>query len=61
MVDAGPEPMYEEKKRVTPHPWSLSLSSNLSLLNAYKSAFVLVGFVPVSFCPSGLLSSGLLS
>ena len=57
----GPSLRMKKKKRVTPHPWSLSLSSNLSLLNAYKSAFVLVGFVPVSFCPSGLLSSGLLS
>ena len=49
MVDAGPEPTYEEKMRVP--PWGLSISSNLSLLNAYKWAFVLVGF-----CPSGLLS-----
>ena len=32
-------------------PSGLSISSNLSLLNAYKWAFVLVGF-----CPSGLLS-----
>ena len=50
MVDAGPKPMYEEKMRVPPPP-HLSISSNLSLLNAYKWAFVLVGF-----CPSGLLS-----
>ena len=49
MVDAGPEPTYEEKMRVP--PWGLSISSNLSLLNAYKWAFVLVGV-----CPSGLLS-----
>ena len=56
MVDAGPEPTYEEKMRVPPKPWGLSISSNLSLLNAYKWAFVLVGFVPVGFCPSGLLS-----
>ena len=50
----------------------LYISSNLSLLNAYKWAFVLVGFCPsgllsqwafvqwafvlVGFCPSGLLS-----
>ena len=34
-----------------PIPWDLSISSNLSLLNAYKWAFVLVGF-----CSSGLLS-----
>ena len=39
-----------------PPPWGLSISSNLSLFNEYKWAFVLVGF-----CPSGLLSSGLLS
>ena len=55
MVDAGPEPTYVEKMRVPPSPWRmsvrLSISSNLSLLNAYKWAFVLVGF-----CPSGLLS-----
>ena len=44
----GPEPMYEEMR--VP-PWGLSISPNLSLLNAYKWAFVLVGF-----CPSGLLS-----
>ena len=50
MVDAGPEPMYDEKNEST-IPWGLSISSNLSLLNAYKWAFVLVGF-----CPSGLLS-----
>ena len=51
MVDAGPELTYKEKMRITPTPWCLSISSNLSLLNAYKWAFVLVGF-----CPSGLLS-----
>ena len=73
MVDAGPEPMYEEKMRVPPPPSrDLSISSNISLLNAYKWAFVLVGFCPsgllswwafvqwafvlVGFCPSGLLS-----
>ena len=39
------------KMRAPPPPWGLSVSSNLSLLNAYKWAFVLVGF-----CPSGLLS-----
>ena len=50
MVDVGPEPTHEERMRV-PRPWGLSISSNLSLLNAYKWAFVLV-----SHCPSGLLS-----
>ena len=44
----GPEPKYEEKMRVPP---SSGVCSNLPLLNAYKWAFVLVGF-----CPSGLLS-----
>ena len=39
------------KKKMRVPPWVLSISSNLSLLNAYKWAFVLVGF-----CPSGLLS-----
>ena len=34
----------------------LSISSTLSLLNAYKWAFILVGF-----CPTDLLSSGILS
>ena len=47
-MDAGPE-STNEKMRVP--PWGLSISSNLSLLNAYKWAFVLV-----SFCLSGLLS-----
>ena len=56
MVDAWPKPMFEEKMIVPPLPLGLSISSNLSVLNAYKWAFVLVGF-----CPSGLLSSGLLS
>ena len=52
MVDAGPVSTYEEKIIVPPPlPLGLSISSNLSLLNAYKWAFVLVGF-----CPSGLLS-----
>ena len=51
MVDAWSEPTYEIEMRVPPTPWGLSISSNLSLLNAYKWAFVLVGF-----CPSGLLS-----
>ena len=51
MVDAGPEPSYDEQIRVPPPTWGLSISSNLSLINAYKWAFVLVGF-----CPSGLLS-----
>ena len=37
--------------RESTSPLGLSISSNLSLLNAYKWAFVLVGF-----CPSGLLS-----
>ena len=50
-VDAGPEPTYEEKWETPPSPWGLSISSNMSLLNAYKWAFVLV-----AFCPSGLLS-----
>ena len=44
-----------KKKREYPLPWGLSINSNLSLLNTYKWAFVLVGF-----CPGGLLSSGLL-
>ena len=52
MVDAWPEPTHEEKVIVPPPlPLGLSISSNLSVLNAYKWAFVLVGF-----CPSGLLS-----
>ena len=51
MVDAWPEPTYEEKNDSTPLPLGLSINSNLSVLNAYKWAFVLVGF-----CPSGLLS-----
>ena len=51
MLDAGREPTYQEKMRVPPPPLDLSISSNLSLLNAHKWAFVLVGF-----CPSGLLS-----
>ena len=33
-----------------------NLSSNLTLLNAYKWAFGLVGFCPVGFCPSVILS-----
>ena len=49
-------PSLRMKKMRVPPPlppisWDLSISSNLSLLNAYKWAFVLVGF-----CPSGLLS-----
>ena len=31
-------------------PVRLSISSNLSLLNAYKWAFVLVGFCPTLVC-----------
>ena len=50
-VDAGPEPMYEKYESNPPTPWGLLISSNLSLLNAYKWAFVLVGF-----CSSGFLS-----
>ena len=49
-VDAVPKPKYEEKM-IVPPLWDLSISSNLTMLNAYKWAFVLVGF-----CPSGLLS-----
>ena len=60
------------KKNESAPSWGSSISSNLSLLNAYKWAFVLVGFSPselmsqwafvqwafvlVGFCPSGLLS-----
>ena len=43
--------LHNKEKKEYPLPWSLSISSNLSLLNAYKWGFVLVGF-----CPSGLLS-----
>ena len=63
----------KKKNESTPPPlYGLSISSNLSLLNAYKWAFVLVGFCPswllsewafvqwafvlVGFCPSGILS-----
>ena len=49
----GPS-LHMKKNESTPS--SLSISSNLSLLNAYKWAFVPVGFCPVGFCPSGLLS-----
>ena len=55
------------KTESTPPPLGLSISSNLSLLNAYKWAFVLVGFlsqwtfVLVGFCPVGFCASGLLS
>ena len=56
----GPCQTYEEKM-IIPTPWGLSISSNISLLNAYKWVFVLVGFCPsglvlVGFCLSGLLS-----
>ena len=41
-----------KNKKVPPHTHTdFSINSNLSLFNAYKWAFVLVGF-----CPSGLLS-----
>ena len=42
---------YVWRKKWEYPPWGLSISPNLPLLNAYKWAFVLVGF-----CPSGLLS-----
>ena len=71
MVDAGPKPTYEEKNESAPLMGS-SISSNLSLLNGFKLAFVLVGFCPsgllsqwafvlVGFCPVGFCPSGLLS
>ena len=55
MLGLRMKPTYEKKMTPPPHV-GLSISANLSLLNAYKWAFV-----PVGFCPSGLLSSGLLS
>ena len=57
----GPSLCIKKNESTPPPPLGLSISTNLSLLNAYKWAFVLVGFCPSGLLSSGLLSSGLLS
>ena len=61
MVDAWPEPTYEEKMIVPPPPPCPWVCPSVQTYPCYMHISGLLSFVPVGFCPVGFCHSGLLS